>query len=417
MFFITRRKERFLLVSLLILHIFLRFYEIETKSIFRYDQVDSAWAVQRIIVNHSFPLIGPANKLGSGLFVGPLYYYLISIFYFFTNLDPIAAGLFAGVTSIIGFFVIFFVFKKIFSLKVALVGLFINTLTYSSIYFDRIQWEINFVPIVSLLAFYFLYKILNGEEKSIVWLAIIVALGFHVHLTTAVFIPIIVLLCLPFFPKTKKTLIYILFSIPVLLLGLSPILAANLLSKNSYAANSMNYAHTTFHGFHLTRILQLKDAALIQIKFYFPYKILKSLSTFLLPAFFIVYFLNIPSKRKFVIIALISLWYLVPWIALSGYSGEITDYYFSTNLYIGLLILSYLVGKILEIRNTFLRATITIFCLYYMYLNINHFLVIKTVGLRNYRAIIMDKVKKGEIVQFKDGDPFSYVYYVYTRKK
>lgn len=402
---------------LLLLQIFLRFYEIETKSIFRYDQVDSAWAAKKIIIDHQYPLIGPANKLGSGLFVGPLYYYLISVFYYFTNLDPLAAGLFAGVTSIIGFFVIFYITKKLFSLNVALIALFINTVSFSGIEFDRIQWEINFIPIVSLLAFYFLYKILNGNEKAIIWLSIVLALAFHVHLTVAVFLPIIILITLPFFPKNKKTLRYIIFSVPILLIGLSPIIIANFESYNFYAANSINYANSAFHGIHLTRILQLYTSAFIQLESFITFPILKLLSLLIMPIFFVVYFLNIPSKKNFIMVALVFLWFIVPWLVLSGYSGEITSYYFSTNRFIGLIVLAYVIYKILEIKNKKITLFILTFACFYAYTGINKFLVTRTVGLQNYRAYAKDHIKKDKIIQFEEGSPFSYVYYIYTRKK
>jgi len=122
---IKKDKRWIILIALFLFFVFLRFYQLEEKSIFLYDQLDSAWAAKNIIDDHRFPLIGPANKLGSGLFVGPLYYYLIAIFYYFTNLDPIASGLFAGATSIIGFFVLFYITKKLFSFNVALIALFI----------------------------------------------------------------------------------------------------------------------------------------------------------------------------------------------------------------------------------------------------------------------------------------------------
>ena len=103
-----KKDKRWLVLTIIFsFFLFLRFYQIDSKSIFMYDQVDSAWAAKRILVDHNFPLIGPANRLGSGLFVGSFYYYLISSFYFLTNLDPIAAPLFAGFTAVLTFFTIF----------------------------------------------------------------------------------------------------------------------------------------------------------------------------------------------------------------------------------------------------------------------------------------------------------------------
>ncbi|EKD64778.1 MAG: hypothetical protein ACD_50C00307G0009 [uncultured bacterium] len=415
--FLFKDKKYIILLALLVLHIFLRFYEIETKSSFLYDQVDSAWAAKRIIVDHNFPLIGPENKLSSGFFVGPLYYYAISIFYFFTNLDPIAAGLFAGFTSIIGFFTLFFVVKKLFTMPIALIAVFINTVSYSAIEFDRVQWEVNFIPLISLLAFYFLYKILLGSEKHILYLAIVVALAFHIHLTVAVFLPLIILFTLPFFPKTKKTFLHILLSIPILAVSLSPIIIVNLLNTNKYALNQISYIGSSFHGLHLTRVLQLFTSAFIQIEAFTINPIMRILGWFVLPVFFVIHFLNIPTKKGFVMVSLVFLYFLIPWLVLSTYSGEVTNYYFSTNRFLGVMIASFIIYKLLEVKNKFITLFIIVFAIYYAYIGINKFLAIRTVGLQNYRAFVLDKIKKGEVIEFEQGSPFSYFYYLYTREK
>ena len=414
---IFKDKRYILLLAFFLLHLILRFYAIETKSIFLYDQVDSAWAAKDIIVDHKLPLIGPENKLSSGFFVGPLYYYLISVFYLFTNLDPIAAGLFAGFTSIIGFFTLFFVTKKLFSFNIALIAVFINTVAYSSIEFDRVQWEVNFIPIVSLLAFYFLYKILLGSEKNILYLSIVLAIAFHVHLTPAVFLPIIILLTLPFFPKTKKTLLYAISSIPILLVGLSPIIIVNILNKNFYAVNQLQYVGLSFHGIHLTRIFQLLTDAFIQIQSYLQFPVIRFLSIVILPFFFIVHFLNRPSRKSFVMVSLVFLFFAIPWLTLSTYNHEITDYYFSTNRFIGLIALSYLIYKMLEIKKPIITLFIIIFTLYYTSISMQRFLNKSIVGLRNYRIFVKGQMKKGEVIQYEQGSPSSYIYYVYTRKK
>ena len=414
---IKKDKRWIFLIIIFSVFAFLRFYQIDSKSIFLTDQLDSAWAAKEIIVDHNFPLIGPANKFGSGLFVGPLYYYLIAIFYYFTNLDPIAAMLFAGATSIIGFFVLFYVAKKLFSLNVALIALFINTVSFSGIQFDRTQWEINFIPIVSLLAFYFLYKIINGNEKSILWLSIVLALSFHVHLTVAVFLPIIILLALPFFPRNKKTLRYIFFSIPILLISLSPIIIANIQSNNFFAVNAGNYAQSTFHGIHLRRIFQLEGGAFFQIETFLTLNMLRFLRIILLPIFFITYLFSAQSKNKFTMIILVSLFFLVPWIVLSGYSGEITDYYFSTNRYIGLFIIAYLLVKLLQQKKIIITSTLAVFILYYSFINLQKFLKLKVIGLNLRKAGVIEAIQKGKFIPYKPNYPESYIYYVYTRKK
>src|SRR3990167_7783352 len=112
--FIWRNK---FLILFLILSIFLRFYELSIRSHFGWDEVNNAWAAQNIIVNHEFPLLGFQAKMNSGIYIGH-YYYLISIVYFLTDLNPIASGIMVGITSIFTFFIIFYVSKKLLSINV-----------------------------------------------------------------------------------------------------------------------------------------------------------------------------------------------------------------------------------------------------------------------------------------------------------
>ena len=81
----------------------------------------------------SISLVGMQAKLNSGIFIGPFYYYYIALFYFITNLDPIASGIAAGFTGIITFFVIYFVTKSLFSEKVAFIAVFLYTISYAVI--------------------------------------------------------------------------------------------------------------------------------------------------------------------------------------------------------------------------------------------------------------------------------------------
>ena len=66
--------------AIFLLNLFTRTYQLDIKNPFGYDQVDNAWAAMNIIVNHKFPLVGMVAKANSGVYVGPLYYYIVSFF-------------------------------------------------------------------------------------------------------------------------------------------------------------------------------------------------------------------------------------------------------------------------------------------------------------------------------------------------
>jgi 4-amino-4-deoxy-L-arabinose transferase-like glycosyltransferase len=414
------KYNKILLILLFIGFLFLRFSYLGTKSSFRFDQVDNAWAAERILVEHKFPLIGPADKQGSGIYVGPLYYYLVSGAYALTGLDPIASPLFAGLTAIITFFTIYFVFKKMFSVRTAIIALFLYTVSFYGIQFDRMQWEVNFIPIVSLISFFSLFQIIiKNKEKYILTLALMLGLSLHIHITAAVFLPLATLLSLPFFPRTKKTIQNIILGIGIILFLAIPSICAILFNR-SLLLNPLNYSGQMYHGLHLRRLLQMKNDLFIQIEFFLSsFPIISKLTFLVVPTFLFLYCSKGFTKERKLFIYLVSIWFLIPWIVLATYSGEVTNYYYSTTLPIGLLGISYLILRILEIKKIYFiispLAAIVLFI--YAYGNLNSFMRYHTIGITNFRAVVRDAIKNKTPIEFEQGNPLSYTYYYYAHLK
>lgn len=408
-------KRWILFVLIFALHVFFRFYDLEGRSNFGWDQVDNAWVAKNIIVDHKFPLEGMQAKGSSGIFIGPLYYYFISIFYFFTNLDPIASGIFAGATSIFSFLVLFYVAKRLFTFQVALIAVFLNTVSFPSIVFDRVQWPVNFIPGISLLILYILYRIGTGNVKYMLLLGVVLGFSFNIHFTS-IFFPFLIILALPFFPRTKEVLKYAVGSILIFFSFLISSVIV-LLQNTHYSLNVMQYGQNYYHGFHFTRVMQLINDAFIEFESFFTFGFLKSLKFLLVPLFVFIYFVRKQSRDKFLLTYLICIWFLVPWIIFATYSGEISNYYFSINKFVALLVIAFLLIEILKIRNLFPKLIIGVFLLYYFLINISKFFGTKYISLSVLRSGVKEAIKQGKVIEFTQGDPNSYLYYIYTQKK
>ena len=389
----------------------------ETRSHFEWDQVNNAWAAKNIIVNHEFPLLGFQAKGNSGIYIGPYYYYLISIVYFFTGLDPIASGIIAGITSIFTFLTLFYISKKLFSVNVALIAVFLNTVSVFAINFDRVQGPINFIPSIALIIFFSLYKIITGNPRFVLLLVLALGFSLHIHIT-AIYFPVIILLCLPFFPRTKYILKYIFLSIPIFLFFIFPSVMA-FLQNAGHASDAINYGNTYFHGFHLKRVMQLTNDALIQFEPYFNYsKIIKYLKFILIPLFIFLYLYKNISRDKLLFCYLALLYFTIPWLVLSAYSGEISDYYFSTNRFIALLLIAYLVSKTFQFRNIVTKVTIISLLIFYAIYNLqNFFLSTSANDLKNNREAVLQAIEEKREIGFHEGAPESYLYYYYMRKQ
>ena len=413
---IKAKKLSIVFFIILFLSSFLRFYNIETLSPFGWDQVDNAWASVKILINHDYPLVGMQAKGNSGVFIGPLYYYLIALVYSFTNLDPIASGIFAGLTSIFSLVALYFVTKKILNEKIALIAVFINAFTVSAILYDRAQWPVNFIPAISLLIFYYLFEIVRGNAKYILALSAVVGFSFHIHFTS-IFYPIIVLLVLPLFPRKKETLKYLFFGFLIFSIFIFPIII-NFLSNINSAGKVSSYGNSYYHGLHLRRVMQLIGDAFIQFDFFLKYDFLKPLKFVLLPLFIIAYIYKKPSKEKYLLGYLIALFFLIPWVVMSTYSGELSDYYFSTSRFLVIFIIAYFLYQIYSLKYKLAKFIVLVAILIYGFLNISEFFHQNTGNtLKSFREKAISAVNSNQKIEFKEGVPESYFYYYYMYKK
>ena len=406
----------FLLFSIFVLFFFSRAYGMDVKYTFGWDQVDNAWAAKNIIVNHEFPLVGMVAKGNTGFFIGPLYYYFVALFYWITGLNPVASQYIALTTSIFTFFAIFFVVKKIFNFKIALIACLVNSVASSGFYFDSVQWPIGFLSGISLLIFYFLYKLLKGKEKYVLYLAIMMGLAFHIHFT-AVFFPIIVLFCLPFFPRTKKMFLYLLLSVPLFLVWFVPNFISQM-QNSSQLSNMSSYLSTYYHGFHLRRFIQLTGDGLIQFDPFLFFVQIKPFKILILPIFILVFLKEKISRDRMVFVYLTLVFFLVPWLIFSVYRGEISDYYFSINRYIVLFILSYLLSKLLFAKMLLIKVLAVILLVFYSYQNLNLVINYKSEnGLKAKIERVEQEIKVDHRVEFQHGASESYIYYYLMKQR
>lgn len=407
-------KRNLIVIFILLIHIFLRFYEFEKLNPFGWDQLNNSWLAKDVIVDNKYPLLGMVAKGNTGFYIGPAYYYYIVPFYFFTNLDPVASGIIAGVTSIFSFFVLYYIARKLFSYEVAIIALLIHTFSIYIITFDRTQWPVNFVAPISLIIFYTLYKVMQGNAKYLIPLSLALGFSFHSHFT-AVFFPFYILLSMPFFKWNKQFLVYIPLSFFIFILWLIPNILSDILNKGNSSKNLTSYINTYYHGLHFTRVIQVSQDAFIEIEAIIQFKILKFFKFLLLPVFSFVYYFQKPSTDRLKLIYLFGIWFMVPWIVFSVYKGEISNYYFSVTRFLAIIAISYLLFFMFSLKYIFLKVVVVAMLLIYITFNIIAFKDYKNIGITHYKNITQEKIKKGESIHFMEGNPESYLYYIYTR--
>ncbi|MGH7245694.1 MAG: glycosyltransferase family 39 protein [Candidatus Levyibacteriota bacterium] len=409
------KKHSFLVTfaALFVIFLFLRFYLLLPRANFGWDQVDSAWAANDILVNKHFIINGPVAKGNSGIYMGPLYYFAVMPFYFFTHLNPIASPIFQSLLAIGNFFVLFFITKKIFGKSTALFASFIATFSVTIMNYDRVQSAYYLIVPVSYLIFYALYKVITGEPKYLMLLAIGVGLSFHVDFTSVLY-PIFILLALPFFPRTKELVKYILFALPILLIFFLPTILVDIATKHSTSGNINSLLHVYYHGFHVRRFLQIAHDGFISFEQILQFPFLRFSVYLVLPVFMFIYYKINPTKKSWLLFYLMAIWVIVPWVVFSTYSGELTDYYFSFSRDIAIATIAYIAVFLLQ-QKILLKFIPVFFFLFYAITSMQQFFAMPAGNLlvteANVRQIIREKGK----IPFKDHDASSYMYYAFTK--
>jgi 4-amino-4-deoxy-L-arabinose transferase-like glycosyltransferase len=417
---ITSHYQYILLALIFIAHVFFQFYNLEKWAPFGWDQVDNAWAAMRILVAHKYPLLGMVAKQNSGMYIGPMYYYLVALFYYFTRYNPIASPILAGYTAIFSFICILFVSRRLFSLRVAIWSCFIYSFSIVILTLERNQWPVNFIAPLSILILYFLYQSIKIDTKYLIATAFFVGISFHIHFT-AIFYPIIILCTLPLLPRNKKTVVHFILALLIFLILQTPQIIYYFHNNTGATGNYSAYFHAYYHGFHLRRVLQIAHDAFIEFQaiLEIPYVGLRPAVFIYIPLFIIAYIFSGKKKKDLVLPYLVCLWIIIPWLIFSTYRGELTNYYFSLQMYLAIIIFAYLTVWFFSFKKIYVSAILCFFWIYFAYTNVYMFFALpegnlltnSENNLERHTSIVKEAIRKNEYIYFVEGSPNSYLYY------
>ena len=167
--------QQYVVIALLGVALFTRFYNLSGTVQFLGDQGRDALIVSRIFTARDPVFIGPVTSVGN-MYLGPLYYYFMLPFLWLTYPSPMGpvyaiAGL--GVATV---FLLYYLGKELVGSKVALLaaGLYTFSATVTSL--ARFSWNPNPAPLVSLIMIWALHR----AFKKSVWYWVVVSLCFAI---------------------------------------------------------------------------------------------------------------------------------------------------------------------------------------------------------------------------------------------
>jgi len=335
------RKEKIILLILVVTGFLLRVYKLEERLSFDWDQENFAWEAKKMLVDHKFTLIGAPTSVG-GIHLGPFYTYLSSIFYFLFGMDPKGAGILSiifGLFTILGFYL---VGKKLFNQKVAFLSSFFYAFSLHFISWDLVAW--NPVPfyLFVLLVIFFLYQSLR-EEKYLIFLFLILGLGFHFHFASLIFYPLTILVLIFFRLRPSKKTIFL--SSLALFFALLPLILFDIRHNFHNAKSLFNFffsqtGQLTLEGSKFFSIGKIIYNEVPSFLTYFWPENLKKIFLFLFWIF--LPFIWIFRRKERRVLAVFYLTIFLTFIFYSFYPGHVTEYYLMPLVPILVLLVSFI---------------------------------------------------------------------------
>ncbi len=149
--------RHWIVIVVLAISAFLRFYNLEDSVQFLGDQGRDALIVSRIFRQHDPVFIGPVTSVGN-MYLGPFYYYFMLPFLWLSYPSPMGPVYAVAFISLVTVFLVYRLGKEIVGEKAALIGMTIFAFSSSVVAHARFSWNPNLAPFFSLLMVWSVYR-------------------------------------------------------------------------------------------------------------------------------------------------------------------------------------------------------------------------------------------------------------------
>lgn len=366
-------KTKTILIAILFLSFFLRAYNFRSYYVFSHDQDLASWIIKDIIINGHLRLIGQETS-SQGAFIGALFYYLQIPFYLLGRMNPLPSVFLPIILGVFATYSVFFVFSKIASLKVGLIGSFIYAISALIVFTDR---EVVPTMPVMLWTIWYLYSLFliykNKYTSGFILYGLLIGLIWHLNLALIILSPLIIVVFI--FSNRKINIKAITFGLLVLFITSSPLILFEYRhnfsqTKSIYLSlvTEKDFVEGTSKGFpKLDRVMQLvnKNSMSIFSKNIFIKPSLIFISLFTL----LIYFIKTKKINNFLGTTLLL------WIGLyigffSINSLNVSEYYFNGMNIVWILIAS--LGLLELSKNKFGLKMFYILAILFLYSNLNY---------------------------------------------
>ena len=181
-FKIFTKQILIILLGVLLLFILTRFYNLDHRMVFGWDQEQFSIKIREMIVHHNFTLLGQRVNNDAGFFLAPYLTYLLVPFYVIFKLSPYSLYFFVIIANILFFGASYFIIKKVFSQKHALWFLIFWTVNFMAQTYDSIPWDPLLIPLGVITTLYCLHLVYKNNTSWKAWMILGITAGFFSHM-------------------------------------------------------------------------------------------------------------------------------------------------------------------------------------------------------------------------------------------
>ena len=335
--------KNWILIGILLIGIFLRFYKLTGFVTFLGDQGRDAIIIKRILTGEHFPAVGPPTSIGQ-VYLGPFYYYFIAPWLLLFNFNPIGLAVSVAFFSSLYLLINYLIIKELFDKKIALISTILLSFSSVLIDFSRFSWNPNLLPLFTLLITYFVIKSLRtGKWYYFALSGAFLSFNIQLHYLALFLIPPIALIMGYFlinnFKNIKKIIFnfsllifnFLLFSFPLIVFDLRH----NFLNSKLFLA-LFKSSGTSF----LTKSNSFFDSFYYLNLYSFNINLNKFFVYILLLFLFIILFTLIKKRSNLKIFLFI---FLITILGMSLYNGPKYPHYFGVLYPLYYVIVSYFI--------------------------------------------------------------------------
>lgn len=370
---VFKNYQLILLIFVLSIAIFFRFWQIRDYVVFLGDEGRDMIVMRDIFVDKRLPFLGPTASVG-GFYLGPIYYWMAAPFLYLADFDPVGPAYFVAIIGVLTVFLLYKFLKEAVGYWPAMLASLLYATAPLVVRYSRSSWNPNPLPFFALLMMYLIYLAIT-KKKPLFFLGAGACFGIAVQLhylaSILVFVAgLIILINTNYKNWTKVTF----FSTVGFLITFSPFLAfeirhnfPNFRTILEFVTRGSNVGFKTFNIFWLTfdtGNIMLEEISRVMETIYtkIAFLLLSVLG-------FLALKMNWNNKqiRSLFLVSLI--WFFGGILSLRLYTGQIYDYYFGSIFPSPFLLLGLVFYALWEKRIAKIAIVLSTIFILYVFLN------------------------------------------------